>query len=138
MFIFFFFVSSLKKAFNMMHSRNIHTHAYNVSSRHQISNPLQLWAASLSILKLSCLMSNWTGPSQHSTFKKKSGLAVIVDYLTQIFLLSFFVCVFSFFTYLHKFCMTNLFQHNISSLQTQITEAATTERCCLKIAASKI
>ena len=48
----FFFVSSLKKAFNMMHSRNIHTHAYNVSSRHQISNPLQLWAASLSILKL--------------------------------------------------------------------------------------
>ena len=136
MFIFFFFVSSLKKAFNMMHSRNIHTHAYNVSSRHQISNSMGSIIVHTQTVMLDVKL-NWTF-STFFTFKKKSGLAVIVDYLTQIFLLSFFVCVFPFFTQLHKFCMTNLFQHNISSLQTQITEAATTERCCLKIAASKI
>ena len=50
-------------------------------------------------------------------------------------LVIFCLCFFLF--YIHKFCMKNLFQQNISSLQTQITEAAT-ERCCSKIVVPKI
>ena len=42
-----------------------------------------------------------------------------------------------FLFYIHKFRMKNLFRQNFSSLQTQITEAAT-ERCCSKIAVPKI
>ena len=64
-------------------------------------------------------------------WKKKSGCAVIVDCLTQIFLLLFFVCVFSFShtQILHEKPFSTEY---FFLLQTQITEAAT-ERCYLKI-----
>ena len=55
------------------------------------------WFFSITVQKLATYIFNRTFSTLY--FWKKSDLGVIVDCLTQIFLLSFFVCVFPFFKY---------------------------------------